>query len=338
MAEHIIAVFENEVTAASAMQSLIGIGISQGAIRQYTLSQADREGLTSNTTTTTEHHTGGGFWAWLFGEGPVSEETRSAYASDMDMYDNRVRAGNCIVSVMVDDSMIHQTIEVINQHSPVNIDEHTDEHGYADHPGMTGTGALPSTASGATITPSGIGEGSTGYDAAGAAPATCPASAQAPMPSGLPDPAIGAVPIGRVAGTEAGIATGAAHEEVIPLSEEQLEVGKRTVDLGTTRVRRYVVEKPVEQDVTLRGERVTVERRRTLGPDEAPGPGTFEERVVEVRETGEEAVVAKTAKVVEEVVIARETTERTETVRDTVRKEEVEITGDRQGNQTKPNI
>ena len=57
-----------------------------------------------------------------------------------------------------------------------------------------------------------------------------------------------------------------------------------------------------------------------------------------MRETGEEAVVAKTAKVVEEVVIARETTERTETVRDTVRKEEVEITGDRQGNQTKPNI
>ena len=73
----------------------------------------------------------------------MSEETRSAYASDMDMYDNRVRAGNCIVSVMVDELMIHQTIEVINQHSPVNIDEHTDEHGYADHPGMTGTGALP---------------------------------------------------------------------------------------------------------------------------------------------------------------------------------------------------
>ena len=46
MAEHIIAVFENEVTANSAVQSLIGIGISQGAIRQYTLSQADREGLT----------------------------------------------------------------------------------------------------------------------------------------------------------------------------------------------------------------------------------------------------------------------------------------------------
>ena len=38
--------------------------------------------------------------------------------------------------------------------------------------------------------------------------------------------------------------TARGSEEVIPLSEEQLEVGKRTVDRGTTRIRRYVVEKP----------------------------------------------------------------------------------------------
>ena len=112
------------------------------------------------------------------------------------------------------------------------------------------------------------------------------------------------------------------------LSEEQLQVGKRTVDRGTTRIRRYVVEKPVEEDVTLRSERVMVERRRPLETAAAPGPGAFEERVVEVRETAEEPVVAKTAQVVEEVVVGREATERTETVKDTVRREEIEVTKD----------
>jgi stress response protein YsnF len=85
------------------------------------------------------------------------------------------------------------------------------------------------------------------------------------------------------------------------------------------------VERPVEEDVTLRGERVTVERRQPIETT-APGAGAFEERVVEVRETAEEPVVAKTARVAEEVVVGREATERTETVRDTVRREEVEVT------------
>jgi uncharacterized protein (TIGR02271 family) len=123
-------------------------------------------------------------------------------------------------------------------------------------------------------------------------------------------------------------ATAGKGEEVIPLSEEQLDVGKRTVDRGTTRIRRYVVEKPVEQDVKLRGERVTVERRTLIGAEAAPGAGAFEERVVEVRETAEEPVVAKTAHVVEEVVVGREATERTETVKDTVRREEVDVAKD----------
>ena len=118
-------------------------------------------------------------------------------------------------------------------------------------------------------------------------------------------------------------------EEVIPLAEEQLEVGKRMVDRGVTRVRRYVVERPVEQDVTLRGERVTIERRRPIETTRSPGRA-FEERVVEVHETEEVPVVAKTARVVEEVAIRKEETERTETVRDTVRREDVEVS-DEQG-------
>jgi uncharacterized protein (TIGR02271 family) len=131
---------------------------------------------------------------------------------------------------------------------------------------------------------------------------------------------------GQGAGRAASPATAVAGgEETISLAEEQLEVGKRTVDRSTTRIRRYVVETPVEREVTLRGERVTIERRRPLGAQEGVGPGAFEERTVEVRETEEVPVAQKTAHVTEEVVVHREDTERTETVRDTVRREEVEV-------------
>jgi stress response protein YsnF len=49
------------------------------------------------------------------------------------------------------------------------------------------------------------------------------------------------------------------------------------------------------------------------------------ESSVEVRETAEQAVVAKTARVVEEVVVGKESSSRTETVNDTVRGTEVEV-------------
>ena len=124
------------------------------------------------------------------------------------------------------------------------------------------------------------------------------------------------------------LAASPAHEqreEVIPLNAEELEVGKRTIDRGTTRIRRYVVETPAEREVTLHGERVTVERRQPV-TDALRGDDAFQERVIETRETEEVPVVRKKAHVAEEVVIRREATERTETVRDTVRHEEAEVT------------
>ena len=129
------------------------------------------------------------------------------------------------------------------------------------------------------------------------------------------------------------ISASSGREEIIPLAEENIEVSKRTIDRGTTRIRRYVVETPVEREVTLHGERVTVERRT---PTTTVGslPGQFEERVVEVHESDEVPLVEKTAHVAEEVVIRRERTERTETVRETVRGEEVEVTPDQLGHKS----
>ncbi len=116
-------------------------------------------------------------------------------------------------------------------------------------------------------------------------------------------------------------------EEVIQLSEEQLNVGKRLVNRGTTRVRRFVVETPVEEAVSLHSERVSVERRPVEAGTKVIDPD-FTDRTVEVTETEEEAVVGKTARVKEEVVVNKAVADRVETVRDTVRHEDVEVTRD----------
>jgi uncharacterized protein (TIGR02271 family) len=123
-----------------------------------------------------------------------------------------------------------------------------------------------------------------------------------------------------------GVASGGG-EEVVPLAEEQLTVGKRLVNRGSTRIRRFVVETPVEEAVTLRSEHVSVERR-PVASDTKVSDADFTERTIEVTETGEEAVVGKTARIKEEVVVNKAATDRVETVRDTVRREDVEITRD----------
>ena len=109
----------------------------------------------------------------------------------------------------------------------------------------------------------------------------------------------------------------------IQLAEESLAVGKRALNRGTTRVRRYVVETPVEEQVTLHSERVVVDRRPVTG--QVAGTVDFSEKVLEATETDEQAVVGKTSRVVEEVALRKEASDRTETVRDTVRRQEVEI-------------
>jgi len=133
---------------------------------------------------------------------------------------------------------------------------------------------------------------------------------------------------GALSGTATGAEAqriGADGEERIPIVEERLRVGKREVGHGRVRIRSYVVETPVQEQVTLREERVDVERRPVDRPLTDADRALFQERVIEATETAEEAVVAKEARVVEEVALRKTAEERTETVRDTVRRTEVEV-------------
>jgi uncharacterized protein (TIGR02271 family) len=117
---------------------------------------------------------------------------------------------------------------------------------------------------------------------------------------------------------------GTTSGDTIQLSEESLVVGKRLVNRGGTRIRRFVVETPVEESVSLRNETVRVERR-PITDGRPVADADFTDKTIEMTETGEEAVVGKTARVVEEVSLRKEAVDRTETIHETVRKEDVEI-------------
>ncbi len=122
-----------------------------------------------------------------------------------------------------------------------------------------------------------------------------------------------------------GAATTAVGETSIPIIEEELVVGKRQVERGGVRIYSHVTERPVDASVTLHEERIAVERRpvnrAATAADFAAGSGA----AIEMRATGEEAVVGKSSRVVEEVLVGKQSSDRTEQVHDSVRKTEVEV-------------
>ncbi|BDI30564.1 hypothetical protein CCAX7_26150 [Capsulimonas corticalis] len=117
---------------------------------------------------------------------------------------------------------------------------------------------------------------------------------------------------------------------VIPVIEEELQVGKRQVQRGGVRIYQHITERPVDEQISLHEETVTVDRHAVDRPI-TDADAAFAENILEVTETKEVPVVAKSARVVEEVVVGKTATDRVETVHDTVRRTDVnveEIDGD----------
>jgi uncharacterized protein (TIGR02271 family) len=112
---------------------------------------------------------------------------------------------------------------------------------------------------------------------------------------------------------------------VIPVIEEELQVGKREVETGAVKVHSHITERPVEEQVTLREEHVQVERHPVNRAVSDSDLANFKEGEINVTTRAEEAVVAKQARVVEEVEIGKNVTEHQETVRDTVRRTDVDV-------------
>jgi uncharacterized protein (TIGR02271 family) len=115
-----------------------------------------------------------------------------------------------------------------------------------------------------------------------------------------------------------------AHDGVLRLAEEQLQVGKKLVESGRTRVRRFVTERPVTANVTLHEEHAELLRKAVTDPKYF-GEIDWADKEIEVVETAEHALVNKTARIVEEVSLKKIGSEHVETINDKLRRQQVEI-------------
>ena len=124
----------------------------------------------------------------------------------------------------------------------------------------------------------------------------------------------------------------------VPLSEEEVKVGKRTVRAGEVNLQKKVSTEQVNVPVELKREDVVIERVPAHETEPA-GKEPFKEERVEVPLSREEPVVEKETRVVGGVRVRKtEGTER-ETIQENVRREDVDIdeTGKISGKRRKPN-
>ena len=115
------------------------------------------------------------------------------------------------------------------------------------------------------------------------------------------------------------------ESRTIPVVEENLNVGKREVERGGARIRSRIIEKPVEENIRLREEHVVVNRRPVDREITDADLKNFQPGEMEITERAEVPIVGKQARVVEEVEVGKNVTEREETIRDTVRSTDVDV-------------
>lgn len=284
--ETLVAVFDTTADADAAISDLSEI-VPASAITRHDAATRDGELSAEGREP--------GFWSRLFGTEPET---------DSRLYDRSIERGGVVVSVHASETQVGRVASILERHNPVDMNERA-----ASYASPTEAGAYVPAASGAI----------------GVAAGEVPAAGLVSSGSVAPPTAITPAPLPPSTAADGGpIVDRAAEGERLPLAEESLVVGKRAINRGTARVRRYVVETPVEQDVTLREEHVSIERRPASDGLTA-SDADFSDRTVEVTETAEEPVVSKTARVTEEVVVGKQATERTETVRDTVRRQDVRV-------------
>ena len=279
-------------TRAEAQEAIEALQRTIGLTSVRVLADTDMSGAPASSTSQTEDR---GFLASLR-DLFVPEEDRPAYAEG-------VRRGGVLVTASVEESQANRVMDLLEQHGAVDLD--AEERRWKES-GWTGASG---TETGGTATMP---------HAASASEGTMSAQAASRRP-----------PIAATTTTAAASrATSEAGSQSIPLLEERLVVGKRDVSHGRVKVRSYVVETPVSEQVTLRDEHVSIERR-PVDRAVAAGEDAFVERTIEAAETDEEAVVTKEARVREELVLRKNVETREQTVKDTVRRTEVEIEGGR---------
>lgn len=298
MQQTLVAVFDNRNDAQQALEDLVSSGFSRNQAR---LSEGDPSGDTSLTRSSTTSASG----ATLADDGSFGSGIKNFF-SDLfgtdrsepaQMYSEAVTRGHYVLTLTADSlPEVERAADIVERHGPVDIDEHSEQWGMGAAGATSGAelGAMRQSQQGAQQ-----------------------GQAMSQQFAGTQDASIG--------GTQSYQGGQRSDTTAIPVIQEELKVGKRAVERGGVRIYQRVVETPVNESIGLREEHVNVERHAVNRPVDPSDVNAFQETTIELRETAEEAVVEKSARVVEEVVVGKEVTQRTEQVSDTVRRTEVEI-------------
>ena len=289
------AFFDTREAAQKATADLVAAGIPREHIR---LTEGADAGTTAGTTTAT--HDARSFW----------DELKDMFLPDEDRYGyaEGLRRGGHLLSVRSDEANYTRVMDILDQDGAIDMDAREAtwrESGWTGYQAGTMEDRQTSSAI-ATSTAASVGTG---------AAALSSAPTRATQSTGT-SAAVGTLQDGR--------------DEVIPIYEETANVAKRDVNHGRVRLRSYVVETPFSQQINLRNEQVQVERRPVDRPIAATD-AMFQDRVIEVEEHAEEAVISKEARVKEEISLRKTVENRAQTLSDTLRHTEVEVEDTRAG-------
>ena len=240
-----------------------------------------------------------GFWASL--------DRMFGGTDDHTTYTEGLRRGGTLLTAHVDETHVDRAIEILEQHGSVDLDERETS--------WRGEGWTGGSTAAAMATPTAVEAGAMGLAVGKTAAPTTLVTGELRTAAPVPKVAVPVQTASRV-----------GNDDVVQVVEERLNVGKRSVSRGKVRLHAYVVETAVSENVSLRDETVTIDRRpvdRAVSGE--LGVDAFKDRTIEMEEIDEEAVVGKSARVVEEIGIRKDVTDRTETIRDTVRSTKVDI-------------
>ncbi len=252
----------------------------------------------SSSGASAEGGTGGGFWA----------SVKEAFLPDEDRhaYEEGVRRGGYLLCAQVDEDRADEAIRLLEESNSIDFEQRQEQWRGEGWPGFQ-----------ATQTRQGI------------------AGEQFSGGFGDRQETAGFAGQQATSGFTGGEQRSAAiEEEHIPIVEEQLKVGKREFERGGARVRSYIREVPVHEQVSLREEHVSVERRpvdQPISERNLQDSDLLREREVSMTERAEEAVVGKVAEVREELVVRKTAEEHVEQIDDSVRRTEVEVDEARTG-------
>jgi uncharacterized protein (TIGR02271 family) len=314
MAQTVIGMFESSSKAQAAVQELVESGITRDRIDVSgggsTGSSYSSTGSTGTSGDSDQHESGiSKFFKNLFGSDDDND--------DADKYSRVASQAQSIVTVHAESrDEAERVADILDDNGAVDVDEHATKMGY------TGKGNYSGTGSSVTGSSSGLsGMGNTGAsDYTGT-------SRTGLGNTGDTDYTDRTTNTGTTGYTGSDLGSDVTNDETgkIQIIEENLQVGKREVKTGGVRLRSRIVERPVEESLRLREERVTLERNTVDRPATAADLSNFQEKNIELVERAEVPVVSKEARVVEEVSLSKEVEERTETIQDTVRKTEVDV-------------